>query len=92
MDNKDSLANLVSKVKEMVKASQVKVLVKDSRMVRTNMVMDSNVTARTTDMVISLVKDSLDRGNLVMVVLKHRDKAPEMDLVMNVVVDKISLD
>jgi hypothetical protein len=91
--DKDSLDNLVSKVKEMVKANPVRVMVKDSRVISTTMVMDNSVVAPTMDMVISLVMDKDNRDkDLVMAVLKDRDKTPVTGLVMNVAVDTTFLD
>ena len=84
MDNKDKMDSLVSKVRELVRASKVRV--KDSQMVNTTMVTDNSAIAPTMDMVISLVrdKDSSRDKDLVMVVLKDRDKTQETGLVMNV--------
>ena len=87
MDNKDRMDSLVNKVKEMVKASKVRVKV--NPMVNTTMVMDSPAIAPIMDLVISLDRDKV-RDNLVMVVLK--DKVKEKVLVMNVAEELISSD
>jgi hypothetical protein len=93
MDNKDSLDSLVSRIKEMVKASQVKVVLKDSRMVRMTTEMDNSAIAPTTDLAISLIRDKDNQDkDLIVAVLKHRDPDLKMGLVMNVAEELISLD